>query len=91
MSTREAGAVAHPMHAGDEIDEVGIDGNLGYLVAQQGEETEDEHPVIGKELGDIAALRLIFRCLLMLDFRQIRHGRTPRLWQAPERPGWHKV
>ena len=26
------------MHAGDEIDEVGIDGDLGYLVAQKGEE-----------------------------------------------------
>ena len=31
------GAVAHPMHAGDEIDEVGIDGDLGHLVAQEGE------------------------------------------------------
>ena len=68
------GAVAHPMHAGDEIDEVGIDGDLGYLVAQEGEEAEDEHPVIGKELGDIAALRLVFRRLLVLDFRQIDTG-----------------
>lgn len=42
------GAVAHPMHTGDEIDEVGIDGDLGYLVAQEGEESEDEHSVVGK-------------------------------------------
>ena len=68
------GAVAHPMHAGDEIDEVGIDGDLGYLVTQEGEETEDEHPVVGKELGDITALRLVFRRLLVLDFRQIDTG-----------------
>ena len=68
------GAVAHPMHAGDEIDEVGIDGDLGYFVAQEGEEAEDEHPVVGKELGDIAALRLVFIRLPVLDFRQIDTG-----------------
>ena len=68
------GAVTHPVHAGDEIDEVGIDGYLGYLVAQKGKEAEDEHPVISKELGDIAALRLVFLRLHVLDFRQINTG-----------------
>ncbi len=53
-------AVVHPMHAGDEIDEVGIDGNLCHLIAQQGQEAEHKHLVIGKELADIATLCLIF-------------------------------
>ena len=65
------GVVAHPAFAGHVVDEIAIDGNLGNLVGQEREESEDEHGMMAEELHDAGTVGLVFFCLLMLDFRQV--------------------
>ena len=64
-------AVGHPVHTGYEIDEVGIDGNLRYLIAQECQESEDKHTMMLEEFADVGTIRLVFFRLLMLDFWQV--------------------
>ena len=59
------------MHTGYEIDEVGIDGNLRYLIAQECQESEDKHTMMLEEFADVGTIRLVLFRLLMLDFWQV--------------------
>ena len=47
------------MHAGDEVDEIAVDGNLSHLITQQGKKTKDKHLVMGEELADIGTALLV--------------------------------
>ena len=67
-------AVGHPVHARNEIDEVGIDADFGHLVREQGEQAEHKHLVVGEELADVGAMGLVLGRHLMLDLGQMNSG-----------------
>ena len=47
------------MHAGDEVDEITVDGNLSHLITQQGKKAKDKHLVMGEEFAYIGTALLV--------------------------------
>ena len=63
--------VAHPTLARDIIDEIAIDGYLCNLIGQQGEQSENEHGMVLKQLLDARALLTVLLGLGMFDLGKV--------------------
>ena len=63
-------AVGHPTQARDEVDEIAVDGDLGHLVGEQGEESEDEH-FVAPQLPQLLKTSFILGRVVVFDLGQV--------------------